>query len=200
MPPRKAKPAPEQAPLFELGHPEAPRSAIDPDMPMAIDDTILPVAEIPEPEPVPEPQPVPEAKPELTPVEKTLQQFLGLKALLGTFGRMNVGENYRDQFEVNPGLVRTEFRRRGIDTTEKQAESEDTAVTLEEVGRSQVSDMLGLKAVVKAKAITKEQAEAVRNATYDHYAGQFNGIPNKKARASLLGKVNRRIKKLEAAK
>lgn len=128
-----------------------------------------------------------------------LEHLKGYKELLGTFGSMNKGENFRNRFHEGSVIVDTAIRPRyGENTNERFDASVEGSAGLESKARGKVADMLGTKALVKAGVVSEEQERAITDSTFKHYAGQFQGIVNKDARKSEAGKIDRRIKKLES--
>jgi hypothetical protein len=129
-----------------------------------------------------------------------LHRLNSYKGLLGIFGSMNMGENFRRVGRENPGMVATVFAGRfdnAQDALKASAETAEDRKVLE--ARGHISSMLGLKAMQQSGVVTFTEAKAIAGATYDYYADQFAGLDSKKmtARKKEAAKVNRRIKKLQ---
>lgn len=168
----------------------------------AIDADVIPIGHY---EPVTPQQPVPTepAVAQTEALQQKLDRLQAFKGLLGIFGRLNISENSRSVHATYPAKAaaiaqdRYKNGRTTVAPRDQFDHSHQVSDTNMIVARGYVRRMFMVDDRVAKGEWTYDEAESRTTRLLGHYASQFAGIEQKKARKNELGKVNRRITKAE---
>lgn len=138
--------------------------------------------------------------PEEGPSVNLVGYYSALRKALGYFAKENKGTNYRNRFHEGSPIIGIQFADRYPDPNQKFDESEESRDRLEDLARKEFAKAFGHEALVASGIKTESAINISMERYFNEFGAQYRGIPNKKARGSLQGKLDRRIKRLEARK
>lgn len=131
------------------------------------------------------------------PAVGAVEHYEHLAKVLGYFGSMNKGDNFRARFREGSPVVRSRFEPQYRSVNKKFDESTEAADTLDELALAEFAKAFGSEALVASGVATEREADAMAKEDYQRFKGSYGGLGNKKARTSYLGKVNRRTEKFK---